>query len=202
MLKLTTFKGGYDNNFSYIVFDSESKEAAIIDTAIKPEILQKWVEENGLALQFAVVMHSHFDHLVGVDYYKENHILLCGSEHLPFDIDARLKDKDELKVGKYTVSIISAPGHTPDCILLYVDGKLFTTDVLFIDGCGRCDLSGANVEQMRDSLEKIKKLPDETVIYPGHDYGNIPFATLKEQKKTNPYLQASSKDELVRGRDK
>ncbi|MEK6905884.1 MAG: hydroxyacylglutathione hydrolase family protein [Nanoarchaeota archaeon] len=195
MLKLTTFKGGYDSNFSYILSDSESKEAAIIDTAIKPEILLKFVEENGLILQFAVVMHSHFDHRVGVDYYKKNNILLCGSEHLTVDIDKRLKDQDELKVGKYTVTVISAPGHTPDCILLYVAGKLFTTDVLFIDGCGRCDISGANVEQMQDSLEKIKQLPEETVIYPGHDYGNVPFATLGEQKKTNRFLQVKSKKE-------
>lgn len=198
MLKLITFKGGYDNNFSYILFDSETKEAAIIDTAIEPGILLKFVEEKGLTLQFAVVMHSHFDHRVGVDYYNKNNILLCGSEHLTFDIGKRLKDQDELKVGKYTVTVISAPGHTPDCILLYVDRKLFTTDVLFIDGCGRCDLSGANAGQMRDSLEKIKKLPDETVIYPGHDYGNVPFATLGEQKKTNRFLQANGKKKTHR----
>jgi len=200
MLKLKTFKGGYDSNFSYILYDQETKKACIIDTALNPEILLKFIEENNLQLQFSVVMHSHFDHCVNLKYYKENNIPLYGFENLPFDVDKKLKDNDELVLGNYKIKVISASGHTPDCILLYVDGKLFTTDVLFIDGCGRCDLAGGNVEQMYETLEKIKKLPDETVIYPGHDYGKVPFATLAEQKKTNHYLQAESKEEFVEER--
>jgi len=200
MLKLKTFKGGYDSNLSYILFNSESKEAVIIDTALDPGILLEFIDKNSLQLKFAVVMHSHFDHRVNLEHYKGNNITLCGSEKFPVEVDKRLKDGDELGFGSYRIKVISAPGHTPDCILLYADGKLFTTDVLFIDGCGRCDLKGGDVEQMYETLEMIKKFPDETVIYPGHDYGRIPFAALGDQKKTNPYLMAKDKDEFVEER--
>lgn len=200
MLELKTFKGGFDNNLSYMIFDTESKEAVIIDTALSPELLLNFVKGKGLKLKFAVVMHSHFDHTIGLNHYRENNVPLYGSKHLPFDVDRKLKDGDELKLGNSIIKIISAPGHTPDCILLYVDGKLFTTDVLFIDGCGRCDLEGGNPEEMYETLEKIKKLPDETMIYPGHDYGEKPFATLGEQKESNRFLVVNDNKEFVERR--
>jgi len=189
MLKLKTFKGGYDGNFSYVLFEPESKEAMIVDTSLKPELLLEFIKENKLRLQSAVVMHSHFDHMVSLDYYRKNKISLYGSENLPFEVDRKLKEGDELGLGQYKIKVISAPGHTPDCILLYVDGKLFTTDVLFIDGYGRCDLAGGDAEKMRETLKKIKNFPDETMICPGHDYGRVPFDTLGEQKKSNLCLR-------------
>lgn len=197
-MEIKTFKGGYDSNFSYVIHDSG--EAIIIDTTINPEILLAFIKEKNLKLKCAIIMHSHFDHLVGYDYYLENDIKLAGSANLLKDIDFKLKDGDELELGNYKLQIMSTPGHLYDCLCVLVDGKLFTSDTLFIDGCGRCDLSGADVDKMYDSLEKIKSLPDETVIYPGHDYGPVPFATLAEQKKSNYYLQAESKEEFVEGR--
>jgi len=197
-MEIKTFKGGYDSNFSYVIHDSG--EAIIIDTAINPEILLAFIKEKNLKLKCAIIMHSHFDHLVGYDYYLKNDIKLAGSANLLKDIDFKLKDGDELELGNYKLQIMSTPGHLYDCLCVLVDGKLFTSDTLFIDGCGRCDLSGADVDKMYDSLEKIKSLPDETIIYPGHDYGPVPFATLAEQKRSNYYLQAESKEEFVEGR--
>ena len=197
-MQIKSFKGGYDDNFSYIIHDA--KEAIIIDTAIKPEILINYLKNNNLQLKCAIIMHSHFDHLVGYDYYLENGIKLAGSENLLKEVDIRLKNGDELELGKYKLQVIATPGHLYDCLCILVDGKLFTSDTLFIDGCGRCDLSGANVDKMYESLEKIKSLPEDTVIYPGHDYGPVPFASLKDQKKTNHYLQAESKEEFVKDR--
>ena len=200
MLKIKTFKGGYDSNFSYILFDPESKDAMIIDTAINPEIWSGFIKENDLKLKFAVVMHSHFDHRVKLKWYKEHDIPLFGSENLPIDLDKKLKDGEELGIKDEKFKVISAPGHTPDCILLYGEGKLFTTDVLFIDGCGRCDLAGGNAEQMYETLQKIKQLPDDTVIYPGHDYGKVPFGTLGEQKKSNRFLVSENKNDFMEER--
>ena len=201
MLQLATFKGGYDDNFSYILYDDQTREAAIIDTALEPSLLLKFIQENQLRLCFVVILHSHLDHVVGYDYYQKNKIVVAASEHFRQKVDIKLKDNDTLLLGKHSLKILATPGHIYDCICILVEGKLFTSDTLFIDGCGRCDLAGANPEDLYTSLYlKILKLPDETIIYPGHDYGLVPYATLGEQKKTNFYLQAKSKEEFMSGR--
>ena len=197
MLKLKTFKGGFDRNLSYVLYDDESKEAAIIDISVEPKILIDFIKEEGLKLKFAVIMHSHFDHLNGYDYYREEGIKLVASEQIKKAVDLKLKDGDELGSGKYSnlglgkhkLKVIHTPGHLFDAICLLVEGKLFTSDTLFIGCCGRTDLDGADPEEMKKSLEKIKFLPDETIIYPGHDYSSVPFTTLGEQKESNSYLR-------------
>ncbi len=183
-MQIQTFKGGYDGNFSYVVYDSG--EAVIIDTALDPTELFSFIERNNLELKHVFVMHSHFDHTVQLEKYAGK---LVGSAELPFHVDRKVVDGDELSVGGKVIKVIHAPGHTPDCILLLVDGNLFTTDVLFIDGCGRVDLPGGDVNVMSNTLEMIKQLPDDTTIYPGHDYGNTPTDTLGNQKKTNRFLK-------------
>jgi hydroxyacylglutathione hydrolase len=197
MLRLKSFKGGYDDNFSYILFDEDSKEAGIIDIAIEPGILLKFIVQNGLKVKFVVIMHSHFDHMVGYDEYREKGIKIAASEDFKGDVDISLADGDTLSLGGSTIKVMKAPGHIYDCVCLLVEGKLFTTDVLFIDGCGRCDLAGSEIEKMYETLQKIKKLTDETMIYPGHDYGNAAFESLAEQKKSNPYLKIASLNDFL-----
>ena len=205
MLKLKSFKGGYDTNLSYILYDDQTKEAAVIDTAIEPSILLAFIEKQHLSLKFVVIMHSHFDHVVGYGYYGKNTIPVAASHRIRKDVDINLKDGDTLRLGNYPLDIMETPGHIYDCICIFVEdnknNKLFTTDCLFIDGCGRCDLAGANVEEQYHSLyNKIMKLPDDTVIYPGHDYGPKPYDTLGNQKKTNRFLTAKTKEEFIEGR--
>ncbi len=197
MLHLRTFKGGYDSNFSYILYDHSTKEAAIIDTSIEPDTLLSFIQEKRLQLKFVVIMHSHFDHMVGIDRYREKGIKLAASEKMQKEIDIKLKDGDELQLGDHQLKVLFTPGHIYDSICILVQGKLFTSDTLFIDGCGRVDLQGADVEDMFNSLQKIKQLPDDTIIYPGHDYGRVPFETLGNQKKSNRFLQAEPMEEFV-----
>src|SRR3989338_275985 len=200
MIHITTFCGGYDNNFSYLVYDEDSPEAILIDTALDPQEILDFAVMNGLTIKYAVVMHSHFDHTIKLKEYRKNNILLVGSSQLPFPVDKNVNDNDTILLGDTTIRVISAPGHTPDCILLYLHGKLFTTDVLFIDSCGRCDLPSGDLKQMYETLyTKILTLPDDTVIYPGHDYGPVPYDTLGNQKRTNLFLKARSKEEFLTG---
>lgn len=200
MLQLKIFKGGYDGNFSYVLFDNETKEAGIIDTSIEPSIILQFIQEKGLTLKFAIIMHSHFDHVVGYEEYKKRKIPLAASEHFKNVVDIQLQDNGELVLGSSKLKVVYTPGHIYDSICVLTENKLFTSDTLFIDGCGRCDLEGADINQMYDSLERIKKLPDETLIYPGHDYGDTPFDTLDNQKKTNHFLTAQTKDEFIQER--
>ena len=140
MIIVRTFCGGYDNNFSYLIYDESSHEAIIIDTALDPQEIIDFALMNGLAIRYAVVMHSHFDHAVKLEEYTKNNIPLLGSPLLPFLIDKRVNDNETILLGNTFLRFIAAPGHTPDCILLYGDGKLFTTDVLFINSCELGDI--------------------------------------------------------------
>lgn len=197
------FSGGFDSNFSYILYDEKSKEAAILDISVDPTPILAYIKDKGLNLQFAVVMHSHFDHLVGYEFYQEHKIPLFGHESIKKEVDKKLKHEEEIKLGSSKLKVLHTPGHIYDSICIFVEGKLFTSDTLFIDSCGRCDFPGASIEDMYNSLYNvILKLPEDTIVYPGHDYGNKPFATLKEQKQTNVYLQAKTKNDFVLNRMK
>tara|TARA_B100000315_G_C14511399_1_gene557126 strand:- start:595 stop:1188 length:594 start_codon:yes stop_codon:yes gene_type:complete len=197
MLQVKTFCGGYDHNFSYLLYDEESKEAVIIDTAVDPELLFKFIKENKLKIKYAVIMHSHFDHTVDLNYYRKNNIDLVASEKTKEQVEIKVNDGDILKIGQHELKVLETPGHIYDAICVLAGNKLFTSDTLFIGACGRIDLEGANSKEMEESLEKLKQLPDNTIIFPGHDYGSTPSSTIGEQKKSNPYLKDKNGEEGI-----
>jgi len=117
------------------------------------------------------------------------------------------EDGTRIAVGKVQLTCIHTPGHTPgaQCFLIQsgeAKGKayLLTGDTLFVGACGRCDLTGGNAGQLYESLAKLAKLDDQTVVLPGHDYGDQPTSTIGREKKTNPYYQARSLDEFLHER--
>ena len=99
------------------------------------------------------------------------------------------EDHTLIRIGNIEIECLATPGHTAGSQCFYFDGKLITGDTLFIEGCGRTDLPGGNTTTLLESLQKIKSLPKETIIYPGHDYGSQPHDSLENQIKLNPYLQ-------------
>ena len=104
-------------------------------------------------------------------------------------IDRQVRDGDRLPVGQVEFTVLHTPGHTPGGICLYTPGHLFTGDTLFVDNAGRTDLPGSSLQQLVDSIQhKILPLPDDTIIWPGHDYGDTPTSTLAQQKSDNPYI--------------
>ncbi|HQO59125.1 MAG TPA: MBL fold metallo-hydrolase, partial [Candidatus Omnitrophota bacterium] len=107
-------------------------------------------------------------------------------------------DGERYSLGDVTLEFRHTPGHTPGSQCFLTAGRLLTGDTLFFEGCGRCDLPGGNARRMYDSLYNvILKLPESTLIYPGHDYGDASSATLGEQKQTNPYLRCRSPEEFL-----
>ncbi|MBT3835617.1 MBL fold metallo-hydrolase [Candidatus Woesearchaeota archaeon] len=187
-MNIKTFKGGYDDNFTYII--DNGKECIIIDPAVPLTQLQEYIKEHNLQLKFVVMMHSHRDHIVDLDKYK---VPVYGHESTKIQITNPVKDNDEISIPNITFKVLHTPGHRFDCICLF-DGKhLFTSDTLFIEGCGRVDFEGSEPELMQQTLEKIKNLPEHTIILPGHDYGSTPISTIGREKKNNPYLNKSEK---------
>jgi len=100
---------------------------------------------------------------------------------------------DKINVGGVEIELMHTPGHTPGSQCFLVDGRVVSGDTMFIDACGRVDFPGGNAEQMYYSLtQKLAALPDDTILFPGHNYGRLRQATMGEQKKTNPYLRFGS----------
>jgi len=183
---------GTMQNFVYLVADRRGGEAMAIDSGWETGPIVKAAKELGVKVKIVVATHSHFDH---VSTLKE----LAGAlgakvvahERSPIDHDVPVKGGDVLNVGENEVRVIYTPGHTPDSICLYDGESLFTGDTLFIGNCGRIDLPGGSAEEMFRSLhDVILKLPPSTTVYPGHDYGDVPFRTLGEEARTNPALSA------------
>ena len=103
--------------------------------------------------------------------------------------DVEVSDGDTIPFGKETLTVIHTPGHTPGGICLFTDGNLFTGDTLFVGAVGRTDFPGGSMETLLRSIgEKILSLPDDTVIWPGHDYGSRPSSTVGDEKRHNPYI--------------
>lgn len=195
-------------NFIYFLGDARSNEIAIVDPAWDVDYLCDEVEKNNYKITSIFLTHGHPDHVNGLKTILPRHnVPVYISKHEAIFYKPRYKNivevenQDKLKIGEIEFRCLLTPGHTPGCQCFQYENILIAGDTLFIDGCGRCDLPGGDAKVMCDTLYNIiLKLPDSTVIYPGHNYGPTPFATLASQKKTNPYLTCQSKEEFLQQR--
>jgi len=196
---------------TYLVACPQTKEAAIIDPAGEEEELAAWVRAEGVQVRFILNTHGHPDHTLGNaelsrllsapvavheaddDFFATPEGRAVAEKELglppPAGADLRLKDGQVLEVGRLSIQVLHTPGHTPGSVCFLVGGNLFTGDTLFVGAVGRTDLGGASLEVLLKSIEeRLLPLPEETVIWPGHDYGETPTSTLGREKEENPYI--------------
>ena len=182
--------GGLDSNFSYFIGDENTKEIAIVDP-INLKMLDEIVEEENLHVKALLLTHGHEDHIGDALEFQEKYGAMIYKHPLnPLETanSFPLIDGFEIEIGSTKIQVMFTPGHTPDSVCYLTEGKLLTGDTLFVGGCGRCDLEGGDVDKLYDSLiNRIGNLADETEIYPGHDYGDTPFSTLRNEKATNRF---------------
>jgi len=198
-LLLKQLEIGPMQNFIYFVGDKEKKEVVVIDPAWDVKLILESAKKEDLKITGALVTHGHFDHTNGVedllskldipvyinnteaDFFK----FKWGKENVK-----KVHAGEKLKVGNTEIEFIHTPGHTPGSQCFLINDNLVSGDTLFIDGCGRCDLAGGSVEQMFDTISnKLMKMKNNTIIFPGHNYASKKYDTLENQKKTNPYMQ-------------
>ncbi|MFQ5902849.1 MAG: MBL fold metallo-hydrolase [Candidatus Binatia bacterium] len=204
-------------NFVYLVGSTESRKVAVIDAAWDIVKILRLAAADEMEVTHAFVTHTHPDHvgsssrgaqIEGVEellgktkakvvvHKAEAEFLQSLS---PSDI-IKTESGDKIDVGGIEIQLVQTPGHTPGSQCFLLDGlspdqpaRLIAGDTLFIGSCGRVDFPGGSAEEMYDSLtQKLMRLPDETLLFPGHNYANATTSTIGEQKRTNPYLQFHS----------
>jgi len=186
-------------NFDYLLLDEGTREAIAIDSGWETEPVVRAAGKGGMSVRYVVATHGHFDHVETLlDLAAKLGAKTAAHESSELAVDLRVRDGDVLKIGGTSVRVLHTPGHTPDSICLFDGKNVFTGDTLFIGNCGRTDLPGGSTEQLFRSLhEVLMALPEGTVIYPGHDYGEVKSRSLGDEMRLNPTLLARNLREFA-----
>ena len=198
------FKQVFDkksSTYTYLIASSEGREALIIDPVL--ENVDEYInilKELNLKLVKVIDTHIHADHVTGASKLKD--ITKCSTimgDHTPAEtVEIRVKDDELIKLDNLKIRAIYTPGHTSDSYSYLMDNYLFSGDTLLINGTGRTDFQNGNAEDAYDSIfNKLLKLPEETLLYPAHDYKGERVSTIGKEKRQNPRLQVSSVGEYV-----
>jgi glyoxylase-like metal-dependent hydrolase (beta-lactamase superfamily II) len=206
MLYLKQMELGPMQNFVYLLGDPVSGEAAVVDPAWEVETILKAANEAGLKITTVLVTHTHHDHVNGLgDLVNRTDAQVFVQKREAGVLKAvlpnvkRIESGEETQIGRFRIQFIHTPGHTPGSQCFYVENRLIAGDTLFIGSCGRCDLPGGNAEEMYWSLtHRLLKLPDSTLLLPGHNYAEQPTSFLAHEKSHNPYLQCQTLEAFLR----
>jgi len=204
-------------NFVYLIGDRESQEAFVVDPAYAVDDLVAIAGADGMRIAGALVTHHHPDHVGGS---FGGHVVagvreLLGTSPVPVHVNDNEAEwvrrtagisasdlvphgsGDTVKVGAISIQLLHTPGHTPGSQCFLVDGRLVAGDTLFLEGCGRTDLPGADAGAMYDSLQHLATLPNDTVVFPGHRYSVASIGTMEAIKQDNYVFKPSSREQWL-----
>jgi hydroxyacylglutathione hydrolase len=194
---------GLVQNFCEILYCPDRREAAVVDPAWEVDRLLREAGRLGVDVRAILITHSHLDHIEGVaelvartgavTYVHPNE----AEKLRPLARTlAPVSDRLDIAIGGRGVRALETFGHTSGGTSYLADGYVVTGDVLFVGGCGRTDFPGGDTRALWDSLQRLLALPEETRVYPGHDYGPFPTSTLSRESLENPYLRCRSFEEF------
>ena len=189
------------HTYTYIISSGKGREALIIDPVIeKTDEYIKILENLELKLVKVIDTHIHADHISGLNELnkKTNCTRIMGNNSPSEVVDVKVKDGEKVKIEDIELTALHTPGHTICSFSFFMEDRVFTGDTLLINGTGRTDFQGGSAKDQYDSIfNRLLKLPDQTVIYPAHDYNGKKNSTIIEEKKNNPRLQVNSIDEYI-----
>ncbi len=189
------------STYTYLISSGKGREALIIDPVI--ENVKNYInllKELNLKLVKVIDTHIHADHVTGASKLKN--ITNCSTimgEHSPAEtVEIKVKDDELINLDNLKIKAMYTPGHTSDSYSFLMNNYLFSGDTLLINGTGRTDFQNGNAKDSYNSIfNKLLKLPEETLLYPAHDYKGEKVSTIGKEKKHNPRLQVSSVDEYI-----
>lgn len=196
--------------FAYLVGDTITGDALVIDPADNAHEILSMAAKNNLHINYIVNTHGHVDHIGGnaemkkltgakIIVHQDDAIMLTSTPAMMLKMfgakqspppDLLSQDGQIIAVGNVELKVIHTPGHSPGGICLYTPGYVFTGDTLFVEAVGRTDLPGGSWQTMYNAIKtKLFVLPDETKVMPGHNYGRTPTSTIGHEKKYNPSVR-------------
>ena len=198
------FKQLFDSNsstYTYLIASANGREALIIDPVLENvEDYIKLMTELNLMLVKVIDTHIHADHVTGASKLKN--ITKCSTimgENTPAEtVEIKIKDDEYINLDNLKIRAMYTPGHTSDSYSFLMDNYLFSGDTLLINGTGRTDFQNGNAKDAYNSIfNRLLKLPEDTVLFPGHDYNGKEYSTIGNERKFNPRLQVKNVDEYV-----
>ena len=207
-LSVTQFPvGGFDENFAYLIHTETS--AYIVDPSGDTAQLYTYISTNSLTVTGVILTHSHHDHFDALSevmerfpnipiYVHERGLDLVGD----YETLTPMHDRDELTLGERVIQVLYTPGHSDDSVCLFIPAEyakeeaaqLISGDTLFVGGCGRT--SAHRVHDLYESLQQLRELPGDTIVYPGHDYGSTPTSTIERELVENRFYQCTNFDQF------
>ncbi len=191
-------------NFVYLIGDRETKECVMVDPAWNVEAVLEEAAGDEMTVKAGLITHTHFDHCNGTEklLYKIKGKIYVHKNEAEFlkgmqNEIVPTEQGSTMTVGRFTITFLHTPGHTPGSQCFKIEDHLVSGDTLFINACGRCDLPGGNAEQMYESLQTLARLDEKTILLPGHNYADDTTSTIGREKENNPYYQASSLQEFL-----
>jgi len=185
--------------YTYLLSCKSAQQAVLIDpvnTQVKRDL--QLLKDLKLTLTHVLDTHMHADHVTGAGDLRAAtgaRYGISAAAHVTC-ADLQLQEGDTIQIGAYLLTILTTPGHTNGCVTYYSAPYAFTGDTLFIRGCGRTDFQEGSATTLYESItQKLYTLPDDTVVYPGHNYNGLPYSTIAEEKQHNPRLFAGQTKE-------
>lgn len=203
MMQIRQFFDLQSSTYSYLLWDTDTGEAALIDS-VKEQVERdtQMIRELELDLRYLLETHIHADHITGAGELRKRFDakVLVHKNSGSQCADQLLGDKDTIMLGKEKIQVLYTPGHTNTDISYLIDGAVFTGDTLLIRGSGRTDFQSGNASEAYDSImNKLFTLSDLTIIYPGHDYEGRTVSSIGEEKKYNPRLgNGKTREEYIK----
>ncbi len=189
------------STYTYIVSSGKGREALIIDPVLEhTDQYINFLNKLELKLVKVIDTHIHADHITGLNELSKRTSCtkIMGDNSKSEVVDLRVKEDENVKIDNINLKVMYTPGHT-DCSYSYLmNDRVFTGDTLLINGTGRTDFQNGNARQQYDSIfNKLLKLPENTMVYPAHDYNGKKHSTIGSERKNNPRLQVNSVDQYV-----
>lgn len=203
-MQVKSFLGGFDKNFSYLIWCPDTKEAAIIDAAVEISPILETIESNNLKLRKIIITHTHHDHIQYLQdfiYYYPLIKIMGHPQPLKKMGEAYqgVEHHENISLGKTMLTTIHTPGHYLDsiCIWNMKSKSLFTGDTMFVGRTGRTVSTNSNIDDLYNSVyTRLLTLPEDTLIYPGHHYGFTKEITIEENIKHSKFFQCNGLDEF------